>query len=297
MTHEPLDALRQKMIAALYGELCEEEERELKARLAEDAELRADWDELQTARDFLKSAETEEPVPSFVFLGPPEDAADRSRAGSASGPASLPHGRRLWDLVRSPVAGFALAAAALVILIVAGLRVDQTHEGLVLGFGPAGEPARREMPAPATEIPALAEGSSYGTPLVPGAGRPAASTQPEYGGTISEPSGLSASDLDGYLTHAEFVAYAREINGLMQSMLSDQEDRRRAELAYVAHGLFDEMSSQHRQEYDELNGQIQQVWLGLVDLGTRDASWRQSVPGQGERYGARPVYRSPNQND
>ncbi|MBD3236861.1 MAG: hypothetical protein GF330_09165, partial [Candidatus Eisenbacteria bacterium] len=82
MTGESLDPIRQKMVAALYGELPADAERELQAALAEDAELRAEWEELQAARGFLREAEHPEPAPSFVFTTPePQRARRDARRG------------------------------------------------------------------------------------------------------------------------------------------------------------------------------------------------------------------------
>jgi hypothetical protein len=150
MNETPLDRKRERMVAALYDELSPEERREFESWLEDDPQLRADWEELQAARGFLGSAAAADAVPEMAFPVIPEVAEgaayrpfDRARARSS--------GRGLWTLLRSPAIGFALGAATLAVLLLAGLRVDRVPQGLVLRFSsgdtqdPAG--AARE-PAP-----------------------------------------------------------------------------------------------------------------------------------------------------
>jgi len=50
MTEQPLDGMRDRMVRALYGELPDDERRELEQAIASDEALRRDWQELQEAR-------------------------------------------------------------------------------------------------------------------------------------------------------------------------------------------------------------------------------------------------------
>jgi len=297
MNLEPLDPQRERMIAALYGELDPDEERALRALLAEDDALRAEWEELSAARAFLGRAEVCEPAPSFAFLeAPPAQSAARvgtERAGATG--RGRGWSRRLWH---SPLPGFAAAAAALAILLLAGLRADRQDGALVLRFGPA--------PAPETMTAALAPlASPGGEVLEPGMHVRAGATGSQAplredgvtprGADAGPGAGtdLSAAELGGYLTRVEFVAYAREMTDLMRGLVGSEEDRRRAELAYVVRALYDQVSQRREADYQQLNGQIQQVWMGLAGLGARDAERsRSSLELEPEAHGTRPVQHS-----
>jgi hypothetical protein len=146
MNETPLDPKRERMIAALYDELSPEERREFESWLEDDPQLRADWEELCAARSFLRSAPAGDLAPEMPFPILPE-VADGAAFEKARGRAS---GRGLWTFLRSPAIGFALGAACLAVLLLAGLRVDRVPQGLVVRFssggtqelaGAAGEPA------------------------------------------------------------------------------------------------------------------------------------------------------------
>jgi hypothetical protein len=136
---DDLNTQRERMVAALYGELDDAGLRELRRRIAADPGLRAEWDELQEARTLLRQVEPAEHAPEFVFLAP---AKGRARGG--------------WRL---PALGFGLATVALLALLVSGLRVDRLDGGLALRWGP--------------ERPVLT-----GIPLEPATGRAAPEVRP-----------------------------------------------------------------------------------------------------------------------
>jgi hypothetical protein len=125
MTEKPLDDWHDRMIAALYGELDDEQMREFEAQLEQDEGLAQEWRELSETRASLQRLAEAEPVP------------EHHRGSSLQ----LPHGvgqvatfpRWRWALASS--AGFAAAATLFLALLVAGLRVDQTPAGLLVSFG------------------------------------------------------------------------------------------------------------------------------------------------------------------
>ena len=135
MTDERLDPRRDRMMAAFCGDLSKDEEQAFLRSLEEDDEIRAEWEELLEVRSFLHQARAEESPGGFAFEMPPEEAKPVVWKRPRRSAWSLP------SLFRSPVAGFALGAAAVVILLVAGLRIDHTGRGLLVHFGGA-EPAR-----------------------------------------------------------------------------------------------------------------------------------------------------------
>lgn len=131
MTEQPLDGMRDRMVRALYGELPDDERRELEQAMASDETLRRDWQELQEARAMLEVLR--------------DDEARPRHAGSLAGehPFRLPAERAPWSPGRwalASAAGFMLAVLLGGGLLASGLRVDRTPGGLVVRFGPEGGP-------------------------------------------------------------------------------------------------------------------------------------------------------------
>ncbi len=280
MTEARIDALRQRMIAALYGELTPQAQLEFEAELAADETLRREWEELRGARAFLGATPLEDEAPQFVFLDS-EPAAGRAGAGSTRARA---RGRFAWGWLapwRSPVGGFALAGAAVVVLLLFGLRVDRTPAGLVVHFG-----------SPSPETIALLDRNSPGVRLEPngngparpaGGGVGAAGVSGAAGGAsvvsgINGPgavSGSGATDVAGepgaYLTRAEFAAYANQLADALESGLNDYQFQGRGETALLLRQLYDELSHDRERDRDAINARIDELWARLVDAAARGA--------------------------
>jgi polyhydroxyalkanoate synthesis regulator phasin len=240
MTPEDSVAFREKMVAALYGELSEEEMRDFQARLLEDAALRAEWEELREARAFLQHAEAPEESPEFVFLAPAE----------AGRPMRAPriHGWRDW--LRLPTVGFALTTAVLLALVVSGLRIDRVEGGLALRWGPSAAPSPDAM-RPGSPM--------AGIPLEPSAGRGAATTgAPEVRPVV----GVDR----GYLTRAELVTYTQELVRLMGSDLDDYDRRRSGETVYMIREAYDDLARRQQQDYERLDTRIEEIRRALMGL-------------------------------
>jgi hypothetical protein len=127
---------RELMIGALYDELDTAEQAELDAALQRDATLQAEFSELQQTRTTLARLGEGADTPDSVFLFPePTKLTPISRSA-----------RKRW---LAPAAGFAAAAMLFVGLLIAGLRVDRTPEGILVRF--AGEDPRNTTPAAAFE--------------------------------------------------------------------------------------------------------------------------------------------------
>ena len=125
MTDRPIDSWRDRMIAALYGELSDDEMREFEAMLEQREELRLDWQELLEARAGLQRLAREEDTP---------------RASSRLSSSDAPEGQRtvvvpLWRWAVASAAGFAAAASIFLVMLAAGLRVDRTQGGVTVRFG------------------------------------------------------------------------------------------------------------------------------------------------------------------
>lgn len=127
MTDRPIDSWRDTMVAALYGELSDEEMREFEALLEQHEELRQDWHELLEARAGLQRLAREDEAPSFSFRMPPDP-------GQEEAANIVP----LWRWAVASAAGFAAAASIFLVLLVAGLRVDRTPGGVLVRFGGVG---------------------------------------------------------------------------------------------------------------------------------------------------------------
>jgi hypothetical protein len=125
MTDRPIDSWRDTMVAALYGELSDDEMREFEALLEQHDELRHDWQELLQVRAGLQRLAREDEEPSFAFRLPPAQAT----AEQASKVVPL------WRWAVASAAGFAAAASIFLVLLTAGLRVDRTAGGVLVRFG------------------------------------------------------------------------------------------------------------------------------------------------------------------
>ena len=66
--HETVDPNIDKLVAALYGEMTDAERRDFDAQLLVDPALRAEWEELEGTRSFLKGHEVDDHVPSFLMV-------------------------------------------------------------------------------------------------------------------------------------------------------------------------------------------------------------------------------------
>jgi anti-sigma factor RsiW len=258
--HE-LDPLRDRMVAALYGELPPEDEEELLTHLASDPALRAEWDELQESRGFLGAADAADPDPGFVFELP---AAARV-GGAAPGVHDRLRGWLTGLLVR-PAAGFALAVAACVVLLIAGLRIDRVPSGLAVHFGPA---------APA------------GTALLPVGSAPGGTEQPgdALGGPVAgiEPgAGRSADDLDlnTPVTRAELAAFAQELVSATETRLQQQEDRSLGQTVYMLRDYHRAVEEERQRDRREITADMNRALLALLQAGAVDGERLEAPRGQ-----------------
>ena len=327
MTADALDPHRDRMIAALYGELSAEEERALHEALAMDAGLRAEWEELTAARGFLQESRVEEKAPAFSFLLPVDssiDRASRSPRETAREEERRFETRRAgsWAALRLPIASFALGAAALLVLMLAGLRVDRENGALVVRFGetrmesndsiasstgPSNETvARGDEPAagsrgPLADIPleeaSGAKQASSGIPLEPASRNLADARGEPAGGALRAGDGVSAGEPGGpragqdvaqaYLTRAEFAEYSNQFVQLIAQGLTDYDRRREAELVYVLNGIYNDLDSRQKRHQDEMNAQFADALLKL-------AAYQATGSGGMERPLARPSIQQEN---
>ncbi|MBU1701122.1 MAG: hypothetical protein KJ970_19910 [Candidatus Eisenbacteria bacterium] len=284
MSDEPLDPRREQMIMALYGELSPEEEKEFHDLLAQDEKLQAEWEELQLTRAFLKKAEEEETAPSFVFLNPAQPASktlERSRSGIFAKLSGL--WTRLFGTLLSPATGFAIVTAALVILMLAGFRVDRVDGGLVFRFGRSPEPTPGNVEVMPGQLPVE---PGY---MEPGGAYP--------GGSYDNVQMIPASAGGNYLTRTDFADYSNDLMTLVSNMMSEYEQRRDGQIAYALRGFYDDLLQRQQRSHEDLNSEMDRMWLGLVGI-EREAAGQSEVPiNQDDRSGIQPVGDAPSQRE
>jgi hypothetical protein len=247
MSQDTLDPRHEQLIAALYGELSPEDEAAFQRQLESDAELRAEWEELRGTRSLLGQWTVDEaPSPSFVFLD--HDEAPR--------PARSGFGAWMLARLRGPAWGLA-TAAAMAVLVFAGFRVDRVDGGLVFRFGPG--PAR--MVTGAAGVNADGQVADTGTSLDVMPGETAAA-RPD-----ALPAGADAPMLR-----------------TVSAMLSDYQDQRNAELAYILRGMMDQMRAERAKELDDLKARVDVLGMLLAEQNRSNAQIRTLIDrGQGTR--------------
>lgn len=226
MNERPLDEQTERLVASLYGELGPGEEDALRARLDADPALRAEYRELAETRAVMAAWDVEEPASPFTL--------------PAAAPAGF--GERIRRAFRVPALtwGFAGATVALVVLLVAGFRVDRVDQGLALRFGP--EPVPQAAPATASRPAA----PSTEVVLPPG------------------PQAMPVAEQGVPVTRADLDRYAGGLMQAMSGLLDNYQERRNAELAYILKGFYDSMTAEQQKKYEELRAQVHGVGLGLL---------------------------------
>ncbi len=217
------------MIAAIYGELSSDEEREFEALIEGDAAIRSEFEELRDTRTVLEKWDVSAPTRGFVFVDPAETTATRKPGGLRA---------RLtgWFSTPIPIWGFAATSVALAVLILAGFRVDRVENGVAFRFGPE---------TPQVDSPGrMADGSPLQQMPADGVLQP-----------VSHLGALTRDDLD---------QYSSGVVRIMSGMLDDYQEERNAEMVYILQRLYEEMRFERRREYEELRAQMGGLGLGLM---------------------------------
>ncbi len=247
MTDKPLDPRFDRLIASLYSELSAEEEREFQAELASDKALKAEWDELRGTQQWLSTVKAEESSFEYEFENVPE-AFEVPLATPASDNRQAPSIlTRLSSLFRTPAMGFATAAAALVIMMYCGLRVDRVGGGLMIHFGnPALTPSVETAYLPA-------DGSGV-------------DLNPVNGNADIEQVGYSPFSSETYVTREELMNYTRNVVRLTESRLYNEQNRRDKDMAVTVATVLEALTQQQNRYEQETNSELNRVWLGLEGL-------------------------------
>ncbi|MGV8040274.1 MAG: hypothetical protein AB2L07_09410 [Thermoanaerobaculaceae bacterium] len=206
MTERPLDEWRDRMVLALCGELPDDERRALEQAIASDPELARDWQELGEARAMLRDLAEDTRRDEPVFTLPP-------RAAELIVPRWQP-----WRAGLAAAAGFFFAAMLGGGLLIAGLRVDRTDEGLLIRIGRV-----------ASQDDAL---------------------------QATAPAAIPAASPDT-VTRAQLVAVTQALAGVVAARLDDLEKRQNDVQTETARVLFQALASRQQRQLDDLWTRIQ----------------------------------------
>jgi len=239
MRDETVDPRIDKMIAALYGELSESEDRAFRRLLEKDEALRAEWEELKEGQDFLAGWKVEERVPSFVLMG---------EASAPPSPASGGWLVRLREAIGSvgagPAWGLATATAAFFAFVLADARFQRKLE--------------HEL--------ALRDAQTATSPPRPSPGRDLIA---ELGGGRSIEGGQGAAGIvqtgsDAFLTSDDLQSYNTELMRTLVELLNEYDARRTDEVSGLIKALYERLNSQQVFDYRQINNRIDAVGAELL---------------------------------
>jgi hypothetical protein len=243
----------EKLVAYLYGEMPEAEERAFRRLLEKDDELRAEYEELRGAREVLGAWQVESAASGFLLV--PEE----EKAPSAS--AAMGWFARLRAAVNAlggrPAWGLATGAAIVLVLALGGFRVERIDGGLAFTIGDGSSRELRGEPGSVA-------------PVLP-SGEPLEFRQ----GSSGVPAGLQDRLLttndarDLYLTREEFDYYTTDMMGSFVSFLNDYDLRRGNEMSGLVREMYRRISDQQSREYEELRRQIDALGVELLLRETR----------------------------
>ena len=241
MSPGPLDPRIDMLVAALYGELSEEEWSRFERLLAEDRELRQEWEELQGTRRALASWEIEEAAPAFVLLEPKERVERSTSPGTWVA--------RIRTLLTSPAQlGWAVAAAAVLLLVFSWLDFHVERDGGSVAFRFGTPEARFVDGAPAASgVSDAWVTDSLGTriPLT---------------GDFSPVSNESP-----YMTRDEFYAYSEGVARALGDLLraADYNRAKNEEFSGYVRTLYSGLEDRQAESYYDLRTRIETIRYGL----------------------------------
>lgn len=206
MNDRPLEDWQDRMVLALCGELPDDERRALEQAIVSDPELARNWQELGEARAMLRDLAEDTRRDEPVFTLPP-------RAAELAVPRWQP-----WRAGLAAAAGFFLAAVLGGGLLIAGLRVDRTDEGLLVRIGRV-----------ASQDDAL---------------------------RATAPAAIPAASPDT-VTRAQLVAVTQALAGVVAARLDDLEKRQNDVQTETARVLFQALASRQQRQLDDLWTRIQ----------------------------------------
>ena len=241
MSREPVDPRIDTMMAALYGELSDGEDRAFRRLLETDEDLRREWEELTEGREILAGWRIPERVPTFLL---PERRA------------AVPWWSRWTEGLRggwsAPAVGLSLATIAALSFFF-GQRsmtrdVDARIEQVV---------AREVEEAKATlaaSLPATDAG-----PILGDGRELALGARPE-----SDSGVITPATVDRYLTRNEFQSENAQLLTSLADVLNRHEARRESEVAHLVESLYARVSDQQLYDYRALKSRIDALGMDLA---------------------------------
>lgn len=298
----PLDPRHSRLVALLYDELPPDEEQALRAELARDPALRAEWDELSATRGCLAAWEIEERTPSFVFMEPPArtNGADAD-GGLAQSPAGARRGLRLLPGMGPLLtwSGWAVAAAALLFVALAGrgTRFERLDNGFALHFARGGS-------APAPALAGLTPGERARLGLSASASAEPDAPSARGGETVAltsggptNPAAPGGGPADGsYVTGAELSAQTDQMVNMFARMMNEERSRQAREWTSMLRTVYSDLNDRQFTGYRDLRGRIEAVNVGILlgrsGSGTKPDGTSLTVPADTLKFKTRP--RQPN---
>lgn len=225
-----------KMVAYLYGELPESEERAFRRLLEKDDALRAEYEELAVTRETLGGWEVEERAPSFVLMEGGTPAAPRARRTPAGDGWWARFREGFAGLAITPAWGLAAAAALLLVLAAGGFRVERVESGIAFRFGePATPPAETTPPSPE---------KAQGPETMLASGR---------GATESGDSDLPP---EAYLTRDDLETYDSNLMLTLAQLLNEYKRHNDRNVTEGFQSLYQQVTEQRAYDYEQLSGRI-----------------------------------------
>ena len=245
-----------KMMAYLYGELPEAEERAFRRLLEKDDALRAEYELLTETRELLGAWDVEERVPSFVLV-----------EGTTA-----PKGEGVLARILEPFRGFAvtpawgLAAAALILLVlgVGNFRVERVDGGVALRFGEPTDPATSEVvPGRLATTPG---GVLSGSPIDHLVRDP-----------LRDPSGSEVVPVGAYLTRDDLRTYDENLILMLSELLNAYSEKRDREVTEGFQSFYQRVNSRQDYDYQQLAGRIDVLGRELLLESDRNARGFQEI--------------------
>ncbi|GJM45151.1 MAG: hypothetical protein DHS20C21_19930 [Gemmatimonadota bacterium] len=244
-----------KMMAYLYGELPEAEERAFRRLLEKDDALRAEFEELTETRELLGGWEVEERVPSFVLV---EGAGATAAAQGGGRLAKILEPFRGFAV--TPAWGLAAAAAILLVLAVGGFRVDRVDGGIALRFGEPTDPAVTEVAQPApSNVPTNLEEFRSSIPI--------------------ESSGREdlVVPASAYVTREDLKTYDENLILMLSELLNAYARNRDREVTEGFQSVYQEVNARQDYDYQQLSGRIDVLGRELLLETDRSARGFQEI--------------------
>lgn len=275
---ESVDPRFEKLVALLYGELSEDEEREIRRELMTDAALRAEWEGLQSSRTLLQGWQMEERAPRLVFVQKTAGAAGQAGLRRESG-----WRERFRTWLAAPAWGLAATAVLVAALALGGFRIDRVSGGLAFRFGGSETPPHQADSVGGTQTsPHLGPGSPAVTGIIPGIPGTRFVTDPGVGLGVTGFAGEASAGYDPamasgaapggtgegespYITREEFDRYVQAMGRAVQDVMDEYARQRDESMTALLQGALMGLNARQVEGYRELRTRIDDLGIQVVE--------------------------------